>query len=197
MAATTRTSFTANVPVADQNDTPQPAAPASYVATPGNPVALTGISFSDLDDEGAAELATFTVASGTLSAVSGGGVTVGGTATNRTLTGTLTDINAFIAGGNLTFTGTTNVTLGININDQGHTGAPGAQNASTSAQIIFDIPPTANPTSGSGAEDQAGRIAITLTGTDPDAGDAGRELHDRKRCQATASCLRLPSAGPP
>ena len=49
------TSFTANVAVSDQNDTPQPSAPASFVATPGNPVALTGISFSDLDDEGAAE----------------------------------------------------------------------------------------------------------------------------------------------
>ena len=165
------TSFAANVPVSDQNDTPQPSAPASYVATPGNPVALTGISFSDFDDQGGVEVATFTVASGTLSAVSGGGVTVGGTATNRTLTGTLTDINAFLTGGNLTFTGTTSTTLGININDQGNTGAGGAQNASTSAQIAVDIPPTANPTSGTGAED-GGRIAITLSGTDPDAGDA-------------------------
>ena len=112
------------------------------------------------------------VASGTLAAVTGGGVTVGGTATNLTLTGSLANINAFITGGNLTFTGTTNVTLGININDQGHTGAPGAQNASTSAQIIFDTPPVANATSGSGTEDQAGRIAITLSGTDADAGDA-------------------------
>ena len=116
-------------------------------------------------------MATFTVASGTLAAVTGGGVTVGGTATNLTLTGSLANINTFITGGNLTFTGTTNVTLEININDQGHTGAPGAQNASTSAQIIFDTPPVANATSGTGAED-GGRIAITLSGTDADAGDA-------------------------
>jgi VCBS repeat-containing protein len=37
--------------------------------------------------------------------------------------------------------------------------------------LQHDRPPTANPASGSGAEDQSGRIAITLSGSDPDEGD--------------------------
>lgn len=58
--------------------------------------ALTGISFSDADAGSGTIAATFSVPSGTLSASSGGGVAVDGTASALTLTGTLSDINTFI-----------------------------------------------------------------------------------------------------
>src|SRR5262249_6884422 len=115
------TSFTANVAVQDVNDPPQVNAPTSLHGTINVAFALTGISFSDVDSEGGNEVATFTVSSGTLAATSGGGVTVGGTATALTLSGTVADIDAFIAANNLTFTGNANVTLGIAIDDEDHT----------------------------------------------------------------------------
>jgi hypothetical protein len=58
---------------------------------------LTGITFADVDAGSGTVIATLTVDAGTLAATSGGGVTVGGTATSRTLSGTITDINSFIA----------------------------------------------------------------------------------------------------
>src|SRR5262249_39329632 len=116
--------FTFNVtPV---NDAPDVTAPASYTGSPGNPITINGISFTDIDDGGGAEVATFAVTTGALAAVSGGGVTVGGTPIALTLTGTLTDLTNFISAGHLTFTGTQNDTLDVTLDDQGHTGGPPA-----------------------------------------------------------------------
>ena len=93
-------------------------------------------SFTDPDAGAGSLQATFTVPQGTLSAVSGGGVIVGGTATNLTLTGTLASINAFIAAGNLDYTTALNdvssVTLGVSINDLGNSGAGGPQSSGIS-----------------------------------------------------------------
>src|SRR5262249_36856224 len=97
------TAFTANVAVPDVNHAPQVSAPTSLHGTINVAFALTGISFSDVDSEGGNEVATFTVSSGTLAATSGGGVTVGGTATALTLTGSISSINTFIQNNDLTY----------------------------------------------------------------------------------------------
>ncbi|WP_332913917.1 hypothetical protein [Algoriphagus boritolerans] len=95
------------------------------------PRALTAISFSDVDAGTNEVTATFSVATGTLSATSGGGVTVGGSSSELTLSGAINDINTFISAGNLKFTtalnSTSDVTLAINISDNGNTGSGGVQ----------------------------------------------------------------------
>ncbi|MEN2991901.1 hypothetical protein WG926_26580, partial [Tistrella sp. BH-R2-4] len=74
-------------------------------------------------------------------ATSGSGVTVGGTATSRTLSGTVTAINAFIAANGVSFTpaanATADVTLTVTVNDGGNTGTGGA--LTDSATITLDI----------------------------------------------------------
>jgi hypothetical protein len=65
------------------NDQPTVTAPASIGVTEDVASAITGISFADVDAAAGSVVATFTVAQGTLAATSGGGVTVGGSATNH------------------------------------------------------------------------------------------------------------------
>ncbi len=66
--------------------------PAADDLTPLNQIAV-----SDLDSPSLTLTITRTSGDGTLSAISGGGVTVGGTAIAMTLSGTAAAINAFIA----------------------------------------------------------------------------------------------------
>lgn len=120
----TRTITLAVTPV---NDAPVVTVPGSLSVTEDVSSSLTGISFSDVDAGSGSVTATFSVTSGTLSAVSGSGVTVGdsGTAT-LTLSGTLSDINAFIAASSVKFQtaldNTSSVLLTVTINDNGNTG---------------------------------------------------------------------------
>jgi len=123
------------------NDPPIIAAPASFAFTEDTAAALTGISFSDPDADSGALTVTFSVPSGALSATSGGGVTVGGTASALTLNGTLANLNAFIAANGLTYTPAAdvagNVTLTVTANDNGHSGEGGAKSASTTATLAI------------------------------------------------------------
>ena len=120
---------TRNIAVSPVNDAPQVLAPASISVVEDVPSVLNGFLLYDVDGGGGTETATFTVASGALSATSGGGVVVGGTVNALTLTGTLSDLNTFISGNGLTFTtaanDTSTVTLGISLNDGGNTGSGG------------------------------------------------------------------------
>ncbi|MBV7544294.1 hypothetical protein, partial [Acidovorax sp. sic0104] len=86
------------------NDAPVATVPATISVTEDVATALTGISFSDVDAGSSSVTATLSVSGGTLAATSGGGVTVGGTATALTLTGSASNINTFVAGSNVTFT---------------------------------------------------------------------------------------------
>src|SRR5690606_1192473 len=105
--------------------------------------ALTGISFADIDAGAGAVTATLSVPSGTLAATSGGGVTVGGTSSALTLTGTMADINAFIAASGVSYTtasnATADVTLTVSIDDGGNTGAGGAM--TDSGTVTLDVTP--------------------------------------------------------
>ncbi|NGM63449.1 T9SS type B sorting domain-containing protein [Sphingobacterium sp. SGG-5] len=189
-STTTRTvSFTANdgtdnsvmetksILVLEVNTAPVVTVPAAIAVTEDVPTALTGVSFSDADAGSGQVTATFSVPGGTLTAVSGGGVTVGGTAAALTLTGSIANLNAFIAAGNVGFTtalnATSGVTLTVVINDGGNTGSGGAlQDSETvTLQIIAvnDAPVATVPASIAIDED----VQTPLTGISFNDVDAG------------------------
>jgi hypothetical protein len=123
--------FEAEEPV---NQAPTIAAPASIAALEDQTGAVTGISFADADAGSGTVVASLAVAAGqgTLTAVSSGGVTVSGSSSNAiSLMGTIADINAFLAASRVTYrpasNASGNVTLGIAISDEGHSGAGGAE----------------------------------------------------------------------
>jgi hypothetical protein len=149
------------------NDAPSVTAPASIGVTEDVASAITGISFADVDAAAGNVVATFSVAQGTLAATSGGGVTVGGTATNLTLTGSVADINAFISASSLTYTTVLNdtsaVNLAVSINDGGNTGSGGAQtspvsNVSLNVNAVNDQPGVTAPATIVVTEDVASAI---------------------------------------
>ncbi|MCS6813316.1 MAG: DUF4347 domain-containing protein [Cyanobacteria bacterium] len=146
-------SRTKTITVTAINDAPTVTAPAAIAVIEDQASPLTGISFADVDAGAGIVTATFTVGAGTLAATTGGGVTVGGTTTNRTLSGTLANINAFLAAGNLTYTTVLDSvvaqTLGVSINDGGNTGIGGAlgsgvTNVTLNVTAVNDPPSFAN-----------------------------------------------------
>ncbi|WP_435674005.1 beta strand repeat-containing protein [Pseudomonas denitrificans (nom. rej.)] len=110
------------------------------------PLVLNGISFSDIDAGSGVVQATFSVApgSGTFSALAGAGVTLTGSGTNQlVLSGSLSDINAFIAGSQVSYLSAANasgiVIVTVSLNDRGNTGTGGAK--VSSATFNLDISP--------------------------------------------------------
>ncbi|MGR7921644.1 DUF4347 domain-containing protein [Zobellella denitrificans] len=168
---------TKQVSVTAVNDAPVVTAPGSIGVTEDVATALTGISFSDVDAGSSSVTVTFSVGSGSLAATSGGSVTVGGTSSALTLTGSIANINTFIAGSNVSFTtaanATTDVTLTVGIDDGGNTGSGGAQTASETVTLqvtaVNDAPVISAPVSINVDED----VSTALTGIsfiDVDAG---------------------------
>ncbi|MFB2120915.1 DUF4347 domain-containing protein [Parapedobacter sp. 2B3] len=161
------------------NDAPVITAPATIAVTEDIEAALIGISFVDVDAGSGNVTVTLAVASGSLSATTGAGVTVGGTASARTLTGTIADVNTFIAASNVTYTtalnATSNVTLTVSINDNGNTGTGEAQQDSETVTLLVtavnDAPVITAPATIAVTED----VESALTGisfADVDAGSA-------------------------
>ena len=115
--------------------------PSSISLTEDTAGVITGITVSDVDAGSGLLTVTLSAPSGTLSAISGNGVTVGGSAGALTLTGSQADLNAFIAAGGLRYLPGANiagqVTLSVSVNDNGNTGSGGGQTAS--ASITLDI----------------------------------------------------------
>ena len=127
------------------NDAPVNTVPASIAVNEDTATKLTGISFADPDIGAGTLTVTLSVPTGALSATSAGGVTVGGTSAALTLTGTVANINAFIANAaqGVTYTpvanSTTDVTLTVVSNDNGHTGPGGA--LSDTDTVTLDLVP--------------------------------------------------------
>jgi Bacterial Ig domain len=122
------------------NDAPGIVAPAALTVVGNTATPLTGISFTDVDSAAGNVSATFAVPRGQLGASSGGGVTIAGSATSLTLTGTVANVNAFISGGGLSYT-TANfdpnpVSLTVTINDQGNTGSGGPLSSGPLAVVL-------------------------------------------------------------
>ncbi|MBB4041176.1 Ca2+-binding RTX toxin-like protein [Microvirga flocculans] len=160
------------------NDTPAVTVPSAITVTEDVATALTGISFSDTDSGSNMVTVTLAVASGILSALSGGGVTAAGNGTGSlTLTGTIANINSFINGGHVSFTTASNATADVvltaTINDNGNVGNGGAKSATATTTIevaqVNDAPTITAPVSIAVSED----TFTALTGfsfADMDAG---------------------------
>jgi hypothetical protein len=118
------------------NDTPTISAPTSFTVNEdvaGN-LLFTGTPFADVDTNSLT--VTLSVADGSINATTGGNVTVGGTATVRTFTGTVADLNAFfITAGKITYQGAAHVngsrTLTVTVND-----GQSANNTATTTSTI-------------------------------------------------------------
>ncbi|MEH6565831.1 MAG: Ig-like domain-containing protein [Halopseudomonas sp.] len=154
------------VTLSASNDAPVITAPINIDVFEDTAGALTGISFSDTDAGSASVTATFSVASGSLSAVSGSGVTVGGSASSLTLSGSIADINAFISAGQLSFTTAANanadVTLSISIDDGGNTGGPAqSDNASLTLNVTAVNDAPVNTVPGAQSVDQSGSLVFS------------------------------------
>jgi predicted outer membrane repeat protein len=165
--------------VSGVNDAPQANAAAQITVVEDTPSPLTGIVFSDVDAGAGIVTATMTVATGALSATAGSGVGVSGGASALTLSGSIADINAFIAAGRLQFTtapgATADVVLGITINDGGNTGmGPALSGIGTSTLRVTALNKaptiTAPPTLAATEDVPASLVGIQFA--DPDAGAA-------------------------
>ncbi|MBK7664783.1 MAG: tandem-95 repeat protein [Sterolibacteriaceae bacterium] len=162
---------TRDIAVSAVNDPPVVSAPAAIAVIEDLPSPIAGIVLYDVDAGGGSVTATFTVSSGTLSAISGGGVFVGGSASALTLpTGSISNLNAFIGANSLSFTtaldDTSVVTLGVSLNDAGNTGSggplsSGVTNVTLNVTPVDDTAPVANPDSIVVAE---GGTATSLVG---------------------------------
>src|SRR5690606_15945650 len=106
------------------NAAPSITAPTSLTTNEDTALSLSGISFQDPDAGTNSVTVEMSTSNATLSAISGGGVTVTYNATTLLLSGSIADINTFIASGGVTFTPNANVfgdlLLEIHINDNGH-----------------------------------------------------------------------------
>ncbi|HIK91834.1 MAG TPA: tandem-95 repeat protein [Planctomycetes bacterium] len=100
-------------------------------------VDLSTIDLADIDAGGASLIVTLTTSTGgDITAAAGTGITIGGTSTGRTLTGSLTDLNNYLnTASNLTYLHGTPLTNGdnadtiqVNVNDNGNTGTGGGTN---------------------------------------------------------------------
>ncbi len=152
---------TMTLTVAPVNDAPVVTVPGNITVVEDVPGALTHISFSDVDAGNGSVTVTFSVPSGTLNAVSGSGVTVSDSGTGTlTLSGTLGDINAFIAASNVTFQtapdNTSSVPLTVSINDNGNTGGSAQTDTKTvtiNVTAVNDAPVNSVPAAQSTSRD--------------------------------------------
>ncbi|WP_313569836.1 DUF4347 domain-containing protein [Comamonas terrigena] len=163
------TAVTRDVTITAVNDSPTINAVASLPITEDTQTALGQITFSDVDTT--LGIATFSVGSGTLSAIGAGGVTVGGTATALTLSGTLANINNFILANRLLYTPAANasgdVTLTININTTSVSDATTTVTLQVAA--VNDAPVVSVPVS-IGVTEDVSSVITGISFTDVDAG---------------------------
>ncbi|WP_207238882.1 MULTISPECIES: VCBS domain-containing protein, partial [unclassified Pseudomonas] len=124
------------------NDTPVNTLPASYTTNEDAAFKLSGLSVADVDAGAGNISVTLTVGSGSLTAATAGSVSVSGSGTSSiVLTGTLANINTYLAtvANQPTYTPVANangtVTLTMLTNDGGNTGTGGALSDSDTINI--------------------------------------------------------------
>jgi hypothetical protein len=177
----TLASATFNIAVTAVNDAPTITAPTS-IGIAGAAPTITGISVGDVDAGSGTVTLTFGAASGSLTATSGGGVSVNGSGTaTMTLTGSIANINAFIAGAGVAFENTahstTNIALTVGVNDGGNTGSGGAKSATASIALTPNQAPTAiDGTLSVAGNGQFVFAASDFHFSDTDAGDSLQQV---------------------
>jgi hypothetical protein len=139
----------ASVAISPTNNAPVNTVPSGTTILANNASrAITGLAISDADAGGAANLTTtLTATHGTVAAgaVAGGAVVAGSGTTALTLTGSVAQINATLAGSNVVFTPdaayTGAATLTVLTNDAGNTGSGGAKTDSDAVALTIGAPP--------------------------------------------------------
>ncbi|WP_457327264.1 VCBS domain-containing protein [Pseudomonas sp. PvR086] len=173
-------SDTININITALNDTPVNTLPASYTTNEDTAFKLSGLSVADVDAGAGSISVTLTVDSGSLTAATAGSVTISGSGTSSiVLTGTLTNINTYLAtvANQPTYTPAANangtVTLTMLTNDGGNTGTGGALSDSDTINInitaLNDAPVNTLPASYTTNEDTAFKLS-GLSVADVDAG---------------------------
>ena len=172
-------SNTITVNLTNVNEAPVITAPATVSAQYQVAEAISGISVTDPDAGSNDVVMTLAVLDGTLdldttvpNGLAGGDVAGNGSDV-LALGGTLTEINNTLGAANgLTYTSDSGFsglsdTLGIVVNDGGHSGSGSPQSDSESVTIQFNTPPVATDQTVTTNEDT--EKTITLAGTDADA----------------------------
>ena len=170
----------AMISITATNNAPSVTVPSSLAGAEDEEVTLTGISISDVDAGSSSVTVTITTSAGIVEAASGGSVTASGSETATvTLSGTVSNINSYLADNNVTVTNAENstsaITVTITIDDGGNTGSGGALDdddmITVSSSAVNDAPTFTVPSGFSADEDVA--TAITnITIADADAGGA-------------------------
>ncbi|GAA3927720.1 hypothetical protein GCM10022209_21580 [Chitinophaga oryziterrae] len=162
---------TMNININAVNDAPVITVPASLAVTEDIPVSLNDVSLADIDAGAGNITVTFSVPDGVINATSSGGVTVSGTPSALILNGTLTDINAFLAANNVTYSSSQNppasVIMTVNVSDNGNTGSGGALQDTKTITIgitaVNDAPTSPDYTN---TTNEDAPVNGTITGTD-------------------------------
>lgn len=163
--------FSRSITVTAVDDSPVITAPANTMVIEDVASVINLISISDSDSTSGT--VTLSVGSGSLAATSAAGVTVGGTSSALTLTGTLTAINSFIASNRLTYTTAANATADVTLTIAVDTGSVGTDTKTMTLTVnpVNDAPVVTVPGSITVTED----VASVLSGisfSDVDAGSA-------------------------
>ncbi len=168
-----------SITVTPVNDAPVNTLPAGYSTNEDVSLQLTGLSVSDVDAGAGAVSVTLEVASGSLTAVNAGGVTVSGSGSSiLNLSGSVADINSYLSSLNApTYVPVANangaVTLTMTTNDNGNTGAGGSLSDTDTRVItinaVNDAPVNTLPAAYSTNED----VSLQLTGLSVSDVDAG------------------------
>lgn len=142
---------------------------------------LSAANFADVDTAGSVTL-TLTAASGTFAASSGGGVTIGGSATDTlTLDGTIADINTYLnTASNIQYTGSSDLSgdnassVSVSVNDGEGSGDVALGTVNVDLTDINDAP-TVSATAGDPTIDGGTGIASGLfSGTTASTTEAGQ-----------------------
>jgi gliding motility-associated-like protein len=161
------------IDIAAVNDAPVITLPANAAVTEDVPATIKDVLFEDIDVSTGNVTVTFSVAGGQLKAISGAGVTVGSSANVLVLSGSLTDINAFLAAGELTYeapqAGPVSLDLIVNISDNGNTGTGGVLQDTKS--MVLNISVVNDAPTGSGDTQTTNEdtpVSGAVTGADID-----------------------------
>ncbi|WP_445262667.1 VCBS domain-containing protein [Pseudomonas sp. EL_65y_Pfl2_R96] len=174
-------SDTININITALNDTPVNTLPASYTTNEDTAFKLSGLSVADVDAGTGSISVTLTVGSGSLTAATAGSVSVSGSGTSSImLTGTLANINTYLAtvANQPTYTPAANangtVTLTMLTNDGGNTGTGGALSDSDTINInitaVNDAPVLSGTVPTSVNVSSGVLVSSFLSSTDVDSG---------------------------
>ncbi|MBW9115885.1 VCBS domain-containing protein [Rhizobium cauense] len=170
------------VHVTGVNDAPVNTVPASAVtAAEETSTAITGLSVSDVDAGSSTLTTTLSVTHGTLTLAALGGASAIGSGTGTvTLSGTLDQINATLAGNNVSYKGDLNYsgsdTLTMTTSDGGNTGTGGVKIDTDTVSItvtpVNDAPVNTVPVATVAATEDLAKAITGLSVTDVDAGSS-------------------------